>query len=188
LLASALVSLVQTVASVSTDTTSPSWQALRGFIYSAIILNLSGAFLALMTIKMCSDLPVVAQQKLIDGLTTSNVPMSSIVEPDWITPEHDNIPFAATIAGKGVLSVKILGDHFLLLRCFGMSRWYKAVVRISSWVLVAACVCSFAALTLWMFLSESVTTAGLTMIPFGITAIIVICVFLVGGVIEQRLH
>jgi len=174
LFASALVSLAQMIATVSStvDTDGSSWVALRFFTFSAIILNLSGAFLSLITIKMCSDLPVAAQQRVIKDRTAP--PRDT---PYFITVEDLDIPFRVA-TGVGILSPTILDDHFLLLKCFGMSKWYRFVDRASSMVLVVACACTFAALTFWMFLNEPQMTAGVTMITFGLAAIITICALL----------
>lgn len=178
LFASALVSLAQMIASVSTstviDTSGGSWVALRFFTFSAIILNLVGAFLSLVIIKMCSDLPVAAQQKVTRQTGTKNRATQERDIQYWITPEHWNIPYGVA-TGLGILPPHILENHFLLLRCFGMSKWYEFVDRSSSVVLVLACVCTVAALTFWMFLNEPQMTAGVTMITFGSAAIISIC-------------
>jgi hypothetical protein len=40
-----------------------SWKALRFFLYSAIMLNLSGSFLALMIIKICIDMQLTAYEQ-----------------------------------------------------------------------------------------------------------------------------
>jgi hypothetical protein len=200
LFAAALVSLAQMIAAIDnpTNTSTLSWEALRFFTYAAIILNLSGAVVSLMIIKMCSDLPLTAQQKLLEvnesDLTDINQGSSqnqyalpsippntavSIFDPDWITARNRNIPLAA--ARDGVLVPEILLDHFRLLESFGMSEKYRTVDQSSSWVLMAACACTFAALGLWIFLTEANITAGITMISFGSTGILVLTVFLIGN-------
>jgi hypothetical protein len=63
LFAGALTSIAQTVsATVDVDDSPASWKAMRVFLYSAIMLNFSGAFLSLMIVKMCSDLPLAMFQ------------------------------------------------------------------------------------------------------------------------------
>lgn len=161
LFAGALVSLAQIVAGAAQtgDTTSASWAALRVFLYAAIMLNLGGAFLSLICIKMCSDLPLAAQQRLLrEGSPTSTSALSKVARGE-------------------TLDADILGDHFGLLRIMGMSPWYRLVDQMSSWVLIVACVCTFIALTFWIFLSETIVTAGVTMVIFGPVAILVILVF-----------
>jgi hypothetical protein len=201
LFAAALVSLAQMVASVDTaaNTSTPSWEALRFFTYAAITLNLSGAVVSLIVIKMCSDIPLAAQQKLLEvdesDLTDTNqissqnqhalvsIPPNtavSIFDPDWITPGNRNIPLAA--ARDGVLVPELLLDHFRLLESFGMSTNYRIVDKSTNRILMAACACTFTAMSLWVFLTESITTAGITMISFGSTAILVLTVFLIGNV------
>src|SRR5277367_2067711 len=64
LFAGALASLAQIVAgSVDQDEGPASWKALRVFLYPAIMLNLSGAFISLMMVKVCTDFPLAAYQK-----------------------------------------------------------------------------------------------------------------------------
>jgi hypothetical protein len=85
--------------------------------------------------------------------------------------------------------VTILEDYYTLLESFGMSSSYKWVIPINSWVLVVAWVWIFTALStlvytptfvsppalsLWTFLNETLITAGVTMIVFGSTAILVV--------------
>jgi hypothetical protein len=163
------------IASVGTtvDTSGGGWVALRFFTFSAIILNLGGAFLSLITIKMCSDLPVAAQQRVIKDRTAPTRDT-----PYFLIAEDLDIPLRVA-TGVGILSPTILDDHFLLLKCFGMSKWYRFVDRATSGVLVVACACTFAALTFWMFLNEPQTTAGVTMITFGLAAIVTICALLI---------
>lgn len=200
LFAAALVSLAQMIAAAA-EKTGASWEAMRFFTYAAIMLNLGGAFISLVIIKMCSDVPRAAQQKIVtwgesDLMNVSYQPPSipktaritpsgnlnttaTPVNPDWITTKNENIPLSA--AQGGILIPEILQDHFLLLESFGMSKKYRFVDRVASWALVAACVCTFAALSFWTFLTEAVVTAGVTMIAFGLTAIIVTTVYFIGS-------
>ncbi|KIM29790.1 hypothetical protein M408DRAFT_328615, partial [Serendipita vermifera MAFF 305830] len=137
LFAGALISLAQIVAGAGNgdDTSSLSWGALRVSLYAAIMLNLGGAFLSLICIKMCSDLPLAAQQRLLrEGCANSTTPLSKLARDETLEQE-------------------ILGDHFYLLTTMGMSPWYRLVDQLSTYVLIAACVCTFIALTFWVFLS-----------------------------------
>lgn len=64
----ALASLAQTLSGdsmIDKADTPASWKALRVFLYSAIILNFSGAFLSLAVVKMCTDLPLAAHQAML---------------------------------------------------------------------------------------------------------------------------
>jgi hypothetical protein len=165
LFAGALVSLAQLVGSPNSgpNANSASWSAMMVFLYSAIMLSLGGAFLSLLAIKMCSDLPLAAQQKLLrEGSAASNSPLSKIARGETLGSE-------------------ILEDHFGLLESFGMSNGYRHVDRLCFLVPVAASVCTFAALTFWVFLSETIITAGITMVTFGSVAIIVGYVFNLAG-------
>jgi hypothetical protein len=165
LFAGALVSFAQIVSGVdptTTNTGSVSWGALLVFLYGAIILSLGGSFLSLIVIKMCSDLPLAAQKRILRERSATRKPLSHV-------------------AAGGLLSEHVLAHHFLLLETFGMSTTYRLVIRLSDLVLIAACVCTFAALTFWVFLSETIITAGVTMIFFGATGIIVIVAYIIAG-------
>ena len=199
LFATALVSLAQMIAGVdATNANTPSWAALRFFTYAAIILNLSGAVVSLVIIKMCSDVPLAAQQKILEvdesDLRDTNQISSqnqhtlpsmrpstavSIFDPEWITSRNRNISLAA--AREGVLLPEILLDHFRLLESFGMSMKYRIVDQSANCILMAACACTFTATAFWTFLTESIVTAGITMISFGPTGILVLTVFLIGN-------
>ncbi|KIM29792.1 hypothetical protein M408DRAFT_22657 [Serendipita vermifera MAFF 305830] len=203
LFAAALVSLAQMIGDAAAQATGASWEALKFFTYAAIMLNLGGAFLSLIIIKMCSDLPLAAQQRLLEpganDFTTSGSPYGpplrrsaptntssvmntkdqAVFDPNWIDTHNENIPLAA--AQDGILSPEILVNHFLLLESFGMSKRYRIVDRLGAWSLVAACVCTFAAFSFWTFLTEGVATAGATMVIFGSTAIIVMTVYAIGS-------
>ena len=180
------------------DTSGAAWQALRGFTFSAIVLNLGGAFISLMIIKMCTDVPLAAQRRVLEGtdsplqpstrppnMNLPTAPLTRTPNPlsnahlKWVFPNNDNMPLA--VAQGGVLVPDLLNNRFLLLERFGMSKWYKNVDLAISWVVISACICTFAALTFWVFLNEWVVTAGLTMISFISTAVIAIGVLFVGG-------
>ena len=180
LFASGLYSLAGMVAAKSSEANTAPWHTLRVFTYSAIILNLSGAVFSLVITKMCSDLPLAALQTLLSE-SNKHTPATK-GDPKWINKGDDNIPFAA--ADEGTLEASILDDHYTLLESFGMSRSFKWVIRINSWILVIACVCTFTALSLWTFLNETLITAGVTMIVFGSTAITVACVFIIGNMAQ----
>jgi ethanolamine transporter EutH len=162
LFAGALVSLAQIVEGVdttSTDTTTASWQALRIFLYGSIMLNLAGAFLSLLTIKMCSDLPLAYHQRQLGPGTNADIKLPAGVK-DW----HRS----------GVL----LGA--------GMSRYYSWIDITSTLMLVAACVCTFSALAFWVLLNTlDPKTSGITMIIFGSVAIVVLGAFAITSLGER---
>lgn len=165
LFAGALVSFAQIINGVDSstgDTSSVSWGALLVFLYGSIILSFGGSLISLTVIKMCSDVPIAAQQKILrEGVAKSKT--------------------LSQIAAGGVLSEYALANHFVLLERFGMSKAYKVVIRASNLVFIATSICTFTTLTFWVFLSETIITAGVTMIFFGGTAIIVIAAYLIAG-------
>lgn len=118
------------------------WEALRFFIYSALILNLSGTFLCLMTIKMCTDLPHHAQQMVV------------LKEDSW----------PSQVARGATLSEELLTDHWLLLKAFGISNRYQNMDIVFVFVVLFGGLYTFVAVIFWIWLTESYTLAGATMI------------------------
>jgi hypothetical protein len=161
LFAGALVSLAQIMENVTNNNTSASWQALRVFLYGAIMLNLTGAFLSLVTIKMCSDLPLANYQKQFK----SSLPTTSAA----VAPTIPN----------GVKPWSRLG----ILLDAGMSPNYTFVDEASKWVLVASGVSTFASLTFWVFLNSNNwnTAVIITMVLFVPAALVVIRAFLIAS-------
>ncbi|KIM21412.1 hypothetical protein M408DRAFT_333486 [Serendipita vermifera MAFF 305830] len=161
LFAGALVSLAQIVEGVDSEdpkTTTASWQAMRVFLYGSVMLNLAGAFLSLLTIKMCTDLPLAYHQ--------------------WKSKQR-----------KGPVVNRPHGleewHRFGLLLEAGMSRRYASLDRMSTLVLILACICTFASLTFWVCLNTlNVITSGITMIIFGSGGLVVITAFVMTSVGE----
>jgi hypothetical protein len=144
LFAGALASIAQTVATTVDEADSPaSWKAMRVFLYSAIMLNFSGAFLSLMIVKMCSDLPLALY----------------LYQKEQPIPRY--IP--GSISG--------------LLGHYQMSRWYWMVNRSFVAVSILGCLCTFASLSFWIFVSETFTVALITMVIFSILALNLIAVY-----------
>lgn len=163
LFAGALVSFAQIVSGVDEnkiDKHSIAWGALLIFLYGAIMLSLGGSFLSLIIIKMCSDLPLAAQQRVLTEQFSSSTKLLSEVA-----------------RGRQTIPAYILESHFRLLENFGMAPEYRMVHVVSGLVLISACVCTFIALTLWVFISEAIITAGITMVFFVLIAFIVIMVY-----------
>jgi hypothetical protein len=153
LFAGALASLAQCLESVDKGVTlsSTSWLALRAFLYGAIMLNLCGAFLSLVIIKMCCDLPLARFQRESRGIAPPEIP--SGVDP-W--------------------------SRYALLHRAGMTRFFFIVEELCYWFLVFACVCTFTTLTLWVSLitqSDNNTWSWVTMGFFGPCATAVIVAF-----------
>lgn len=126
---------------VDEDDSPASWKALRVFLYSAIMLNFSGAFLSLMIVKMCSDLPLALYQR-----------------------EKPLPPY-------------IPGSVSGLLAHYHMSHWYWRANRSFVAVSILACLCTFASLSFWIFLSETFTVALITMVIFSLLALNLVVVY-----------
>jgi hypothetical protein len=118
------------------------WGALRFFIYSAVILNLSGTFLSFMAIKMCTDLPHHAQQMVL------------LDEKSW----------PSLVARGETLSKRLLTDHWLLLKEFGMSSRYKPMDALFVYIVIFGGLYTFVAVIIWIWLTESYAVAGATMV------------------------
>jgi len=177
LFAGALVSFAQIVNGVNpstTNTQSVSWGALLVFLYGAIMLSLAGSFLSLIMIKMCSDLPLAVQQTILSKSPTRTIIPGHVAVGGQISED-------VLASHFGQISEDVLASHFLLLETFGMSVSYKRVVRLSNLVLIATCISTFMAFTFWLFLSEAIIIAGLTMIFFGAAAIIVTFAYITAG-------
>jgi hypothetical protein len=115
------------------------------------MLNLAGAFLSLLTIKMCTDLPLAYHQ-----WQNGQGKNADIKVPDGVKEWHRS----------GIL----LGA--------GMSRYYAWIDLTSTLVLIAACVCTFSSLTFWVLLNTvNPKTSGITMIIFGSVAVVVLGAF-----------
>jgi hypothetical protein len=118
------------------------WETLQFFIYSSIILNLSGTFLCLMAIKMCTDLPHHAQQ-----LALSN---------------PDSWPSRA--ARNEILPENILKNHWVLLGKFGMSPRYQRLDALFVYVVLFGGLYTFIAVILWVWLTSPHIVAGVIML------------------------
>lgn len=140
LFAGALVSLAQLVA--TNETSSPTWEALRFFIYGAIAVNLSGTTLALIIIKMCTDIPCIALERVLDQPSS------------W----------PARCARGEPLPLKLLRDPVQMLVQFGMSRHYNALDwGAGIWVIIGY-INTFSAMTLWVWLTQTPAVAVVLMV------------------------
>ncbi|KIM26732.1 hypothetical protein M408DRAFT_25201 [Serendipita vermifera MAFF 305830] len=143
LFAGGVASIAQTLGGTMTEEVSPdSWKVLRVFLYSAIMFNLSGAFISLMIVKMCTDLSLAAWNKKCRPAPS---------------PENETVS--------------------RLLRRYNMSNSYWIVERLFVFVSIFACVFTFTALSLWVFLSEPLKVAGATMAIFSALGIAVLLSF-----------
>ncbi|KIM20821.1 hypothetical protein M408DRAFT_122869 [Serendipita vermifera MAFF 305830] len=143
LFAGGVASIAQTLGDTMADEDSPdSWKVLRVFLYSAIMFNLSGSFISLMIVKMCTDVSLAAWNKKCR-------PSPS--------PEDETVS--------------------RLLRRYNMSNSYWIVERLFVFVSILSCIFTFTALSLWVFLSETLKVAGATMAIFSVLGITVLLAF-----------
>ncbi|KAG8820816.1 hypothetical protein FRC19_008574 [Serendipita sp. 401] len=159
LFAGAFVGLAQIVEGVDpekTKATSHSWRALRVFLYGAIMLSLLGAFLSLIIIKMCSDLPIARYQRELKK-------SQAIADPQ----ERP--------------SIEPLSREEILIDA-GISPSYFFVDTTSAWVLIFACLFGFISLAFWVAVSaDSRVTAGFTLTIFILCGMIFIVTVRIAG-------
>lgn len=74
--------------------------------------------------------------------------------------------WAAKIAIDGeALPEQILTSHYTLLETFGMSKWYRWIdTFVFSTIVLFGFFYSFIALVIWVWVSQSHVTAGVTMV------------------------
>ncbi|KIM22141.1 hypothetical protein M408DRAFT_292928 [Serendipita vermifera MAFF 305830] len=140
LFAGALLSLAQLVA--QEDARTLPWQTIRFFTYTAISINLTGTTLALVLIKMCSDLESTAQQMVV------SIPSS----------------LPARIARGEKLPRHLIMNHYKLLEEFGMSPGYKALDFGAAIWITSGNVSTFVSVIMWVWLAEDKAVAGATMV------------------------
>ncbi|KAG9048057.1 hypothetical protein FS842_000492 [Serendipita sp. 407] len=139
LFAGALLSLVQL--EVNGQST-PAWQALRFFTYTAITINLTGTTLALVLIKLCSDIESVAVHMILS----------------------DPASLPARISHGDKVPIHLLGKPYELLEQFGMPRGYRVLDFGASIWITAGNLFTFVSVTMWVWLAEDVAVAGASMI------------------------
>lgn len=121
------------------------WEALRFFTYSAITVNLTGTALALVIIKLCSDLESSALQL-------------AVTDPE-------SLP--ARVMKGGKVKKKLLGTHYELLEQFGMPEGYRLLDFLTSIWIMTGNIFTLTAVTMWVWLAEKKALAGTTMIITG---------------------
>jgi hypothetical protein len=135
--AGALINLAQLVVD-NTDGSERLPQTLRWFSYSAVFLALASTFLCLTCVRMCSNLPTMAAQKILD-------------EPNCL---------AARVARGEPIPIEIMRNRHELLRSFGGARSYQAVDNAFNFIFMFGCFCTFVALIIWIWLAEDTVIAG----------------------------
>lgn len=117
-------------------------QALRVITYCSVIINLTGTTLALIIIKMCTDLEVIAQGLIIERPSS------------W----------PARIARGEKLTRDLICDPYGLLEAFGMSKGYKMLDQgVSLWIIFGNLL-TFASVIVWVYAVEDIVVAATTMV------------------------
>jgi hypothetical protein len=143
LFAGVLISLAQLL--VGSDATSPAWRTLRFFTYSSIVVNLSGTTLALVLIKMCSELDYRARCMVISN--PSSLP--------------------ARVARDG-LPRHLLLSRYRLLEEFGMPRGYKMLDAGAAFWVLSGNIFTFVSVMMWIWLSGDIVIALVTTIAMAL--------------------
>ncbi|PVF90933.1 hypothetical protein CPB86DRAFT_668417, partial [Serendipita vermifera] len=128
LFAGVLFSLAQTF--TEPDAKRPAWRALRFFTYSSIVINLSGTTLALVLIKLCTELPCRAQRMIISN--PSSLP--------------------ARLARDGVPRDLLL-NHYALLEEFGMPKGYRFLDAGAAFWVLSGNIFTFVSIMMWVWLA-----------------------------------
>ncbi|KAG8755820.1 hypothetical protein FRC14_003631 [Serendipita sp. 396] len=148
LFAAVLISLAQVVQPV--DSMTPAWRTFRFFTYSSIVINLSGTTLALVIIKMCSELPYKAHCMVIF--------------------DPSSLPARLT---KDAIPRDLLLSRYELLEKFGMPRGYKTLDTGASFWVLSGNIFTFVSVLMWVWLAgdtiiSSVTTVAIVLPIFGV--------------------
>jgi hypothetical protein len=128
----------------------PAWRTVKFFTYSSIMVNLSGTTLALVLIKMCTELQCRSQRLII--LDPSSLP--------------------ARLAKEGIPK-ELLLDQYKLLEAFGMPRGYKVLDSGASFWVLSGNIFTFVSVMMWIWLAgdlviASVTSAVMALPIFGV--------------------
>lgn len=140
LFAAALLTLVQVIVEEGSRTTA--WRVLRVVTYCSIFINLTGTTLALILIKMCTDLETIARRLIV------------LHSHSW----------PARIARGEKLSRELLIDSYRLLEAFGMSKGYRVLDQGAAMWIIFGNILTFISVILWVYVAEDIVVAGTTMI------------------------
>jgi len=107
-------------------------RTLRWFSYSSVFSALASTFLCLTCVRMCSDLPTMAAQTILDN-------------PNCM---------AARVARGEPIPIKIMRNRHELLRSFGGAKSYQAVDNAFNVVFMFGCICDFVTFILFIWYCE----------------------------------
>jgi len=159
-----LAQLVQSAAIELEDGRLALWETLCVFFYSAVILNLTCAFLSLVIIKMCDDLLLAYYQKSYRRAT-------------WTTHDAEETPALP----REVENWSRQG----ILRQAGMYRPYRLVNAARTCILLVAFASTFVSFTLWVVITApNDPILWVTMVIFGIAALVAVGSYLVAAMGE----
>ena len=163
LLAGALITLTSILGGIdSANEGTRAWRAFRVLLWAAIVFDVGEAFICILAIKMCSELPLLATEKhvrLRDG--------SAISQSLGEAPR------------RGPQPPSRFRHRYLLLESVGMHPLYWLVDQLVIWVLVSASVLSFVTLFYWVVQTMTIVTAMLIVISFVIVIAMILTVFVI---------
>ncbi|KIM24372.1 hypothetical protein M408DRAFT_27036 [Serendipita vermifera MAFF 305830] len=171
LLAGAIIALTSILGGIDSDFEEPSngWKAFRVIMWTAIICNVGEAFICILAIKMCSDLPLWALEREMYLLDQ---------------PEEDK---AGRAVRRPSFNPRNVRDRYLLLESVGMPKLYRFVDRVVIVLLVVSSTFSFLTLFYWVLHTQTFYVRMITLIPFVIIILLVLIVFIISmGVGRQR--
>lgn len=141
-------------------------------MWSAIVFDIGEAFVCIFAIKMCSELPLLAMEH----------------EMRLLEKEGSTEGLLEVVAQRDKLGPRIMNDRYLILESVGMPRSYRIVDRLVLGLLVTASIFSFVTLFFWVAQTQTLITAGVTIVSFVIVVILVITVFAISIGVGHRIR
>ena len=184
LLAGTLVSLTSILGGTDAnpDKTTRGWSAFRVILWTAIMSDVGEAFVCLMAIKMCTELPLVAMEKQMELLETganAPPPPPRPRPPHSAGSEHNPPEHNGESEGPTRVGLKELQDRHAILEAVGMPRFYQLVDRLVIWFLVFSSTTSFLTMFFWVCQTVILIPAMLILISFVIIVAIVLGIFVI---------
>jgi len=137
-------------------------KGLRLILWIAIMSDVAEAFLCIMAIKMCVELPLVAMEKQV-GL------LENAIGADGPGDIERNL----------TISPKQLRHRHEILEAVGMPRSYRYIDRLVIWFLLWSVGLSIAAMFYWVGQTVNIFPAGVIIIFFGLIAVMLLIVFVI---------
>jgi len=137
-------------------------EGLRLIMWIAIMSDVAEAFLCIMAIKMCVELPLVAMEKQVD-----------LLEKAMEIDRPGDIERYLTVGPKE------LRHRHEILEAVGMPRSYRYIDRLVIWFLLWSVVLSIATMFYWVGQTINIFPAGVILIFFGLISVMLLTIFVI---------